>query len=185
MRFGFAGEIVIPTLPIKPLGKPVLCVISVQCSPASVVLKMPPPVPPLISIHGLRPACQSAAYKSSGLLGSITSSIAPVESLRKRTFFQVLPPSVVLKTPRSGFVPQTCPSAATYATSPLRGSMRKREICCVSFRPIDVHVFPASVVFHTPSPYETLPRIGYSPPPTHTTSGFFSSTAIAPMDPPK
>src|SRR5512146_259576 len=89
-RFGLAGEIAMPTLPMIPVGNPGLRVISVQCSPPSVVLKMPPPAPPLIRSHGLRPACQSAAYRTSGLLGSITSSIAPVESLRKRIRFQVL-----------------------------------------------------------------------------------------------
>ena len=110
---GFTGEIAIPTLPMIPLGSPVLRVISVQWSPPSVVLKIPLPAPPLINSHGFRPACQSAAYSTSGFVGSITSSIAPVESFRKRIFFQVLPPSVVLKTPRSGFGAQTCPNAAT------------------------------------------------------------------------
>jgi hypothetical protein len=46
-------------------------------------------------------------------------------------------------------------------------------------------VFPASVDFHTPSPWETLPRMGYSPPPTYTMSGFDSLTAIPPIVPPK
>src|SRR3954468_14482532 len=58
-------------------------------------------------------------------------------------------------------------------------------ICRVSFRPMYVHVFPPSVVFHTPSPWETLPRSGYSPPPTYTTSGDEGATAIAPIVPPK
>src|SRR5512146_3460486 len=55
----------------------------------------------------------------------------------------------------------------------------------VSPRPRNVHVLPPSVVFHTPSPCETLPRIGYSPPPTYTTSGADGATAIAPIVPPK
>ncbi len=38
---------------------------------------------------------------------------------------------------------------------------------------------------YTPSPWETLPRIGNSPPPTYTMSGFDSLTAIAPIVPPK
>src|SRR4051812_34153386 len=58
-------------------------------------------------------------------------------------------------------------------------------ICLVSARPMNDHVFPPSVVFHTPSPCETLPRIGYSPPPTYTTSGAEGATAIAPIVPPK
>src|SRR3954470_20417059 len=58
-------------------------------------------------------------------------------------------------------------------------------ICRVSPRPMKLHVFPPSVVFHTPSPCDTLPRIGYSPPPTYTTSGADGATAIAPTGPPK
>src|SRR6185312_7128893 len=85
-----------PTLPISPLGSPGARVISVQCSPASVDLKIPLPAPPDDSSHGVRPACQSAAYITSGLDGSSTSSIAPVESLRYSTRRQCAPPSVVL-----------------------------------------------------------------------------------------
>src|SRR5438046_1338751 len=44
---------------------------------------------------------------------------------------------------------------------------------------------PPSVVLNTPSPWETLPRIAYSPVPTYTTSGFDSLTPIAPIVPPK
>src|SRR5687767_6043370 len=58
-------------------------------------------------------------------------------------------------------------------------------MCLLSLRPLDVQVRAPSVVFHTPSPCETLPRIGYSPPPTYTMSGFDSATAIAPIVPPK
>src|SRR4051794_17917621 len=55
----------------------------------------------------------------------------------------------------------------------------------VSLSPMDVQVLPPSVVFHTPSPWETFPRSGYSPPPTYTTSGADGATAIAPIVPPK
>src|SRR5437588_4304256 len=58
-------------------------------------------------------------------------------------------------------------------------------ICRVSLRPMYVQLFPPSVVFHTPSPCETFPRSGYSPPPTYTTSGDDGATAIAPIVPPK
>ena len=58
-------------------------------------------------------------------------------------------------------------------------------ICLVSLSPMYVHVLPPSIVFHTPSPCATLPRIGYSPPPTYTTSGAEGATAIAPIVPPK
>src|SRR6266576_5921324 len=69
--------------------------------------------------------------------------------------------------------------------SGLVGCTRTREICCVSASPTFVQVLPPSVVFQTPSPAATLPRIGYSPVPTYTTSGFDSETPIAPIVPPK
>src|ERR1043166_5944271 len=120
-----------------------------------------------------------------GFDGSIARSPMPVESFRKRIFFQLLPPSVVLNTPRSAFGPHTWPSAPTYATSGFLGLSTMRAICCVSLSPSDVHVRPPSVVFHMPSPCDTLPRIGLSPPPTYTMSGLLSLTAIAPIVPPK
>src|SRR5437879_7920383 len=69
--------------------------------------------------------------------------------------------------------------------SGLVGCTRTREICCVSASPREVHVLPPSLVFQTPSPAATLPRMGYSPVPTYTMSGFDSETPIAPMVPPK
>src|SRR6266700_3325243 len=66
--------------------------------------------------------------------------------------------------------------------SGLVGWTRTRAICCVSARPSEVHVLPPSVVFQTPSPCDTLPRIGNSPVPTYTMSGFDSET---PIEPPK
>src|SRR6266702_3799540 len=69
--------------------------------------------------------------------------------------------------------------------SGLVGCTRTRAICCVSARPRNVQVLPPSVVFQTPSPCDTLPRIGNSPVPTYTMSGFDSETPIAPMVPPK
>src|SRR5664279_2133439 len=62
--------------------------------------------------------------------------------------------------------------------------MRTRAICPAFSSPACHHVLPASVVFHTPSPPETLPRIPHSPVPTYTMSGFDSLTPIAPMVPP-
>src|SRR3954471_2121530 len=58
-------------------------------------------------------------------------------------------------------------------------------ICRVSPRPMKLHVFPPSVVFHTPSPCDTLPRSGYSPPPTYTTSGAAAAAPTAAMGPRK
>src|SRR5437879_5411913 len=82
-------------LPSSPAGRPGLCVSSVQCSPPSDDLRMPPPTPPDISCHGLRCACQNAAYSTAEFDGSSTRSEIPVESLRKSTLRHVLPPSVV------------------------------------------------------------------------------------------
>src|SRR5438477_11892562 len=69
--------------------------------------------------------------------------------------------------------------------SGLVGCTRTRAICCVSARPTNVQVLPPSVVFHTPSPWDTLPRIGKSPVPPYTMSGVDSETPIAPIVPPK
>src|SRR5256712_5911528 len=184
-RVGFAGEMASPMLPSRPGGSPGLCVSSVQCSPPSVDLKIPPPGPPDTSCHGLRCACQKAAYSTSGLDGSRTRSEIPVESLRNSTLFHVLPPSVALYTPRSAFGPKACPWAPTHTMSGLAGCTRTREICCVSASPTKVQGLPPSAVLKPPSPCEMLPRIGYSPVPTYTMSGFDSLTPNAPMVPPK
>src|SRR6267378_5448203 len=69
--------------------------------------------------------------------------------------------------------------------SGLAGWTRTRAICCVSASPRKIQVLPPSVVFHTPSACDKLTRIGNSPVPTYTISGFDSETPIAPMVPPK
>src|SRR5437660_2285689 len=102
-----------PIRPITPAGRPGLRVISVQVSPASVDLKRPLPGPPLDICHDTRYASQRAAYITLGLRRSIARSIAAVLLSRKSTFFHVLPPSVDLNTPRSGFGAAGCPNAAT------------------------------------------------------------------------
>ena len=45
-------------------------------------------------------------------LGSMTRSTAPVRASTLSEWLQLLPPSVVLNTPRSGFSPHRWPSAA-------------------------------------------------------------------------
>src|SRR5687767_9894744 len=112
-RLEFAPETDMPMSPQMPCGRPGLRVISVHVSPPSVVLNTPEPAPPETSCHGRRCACQKPAYRTLGLLGSITRSTMPVESFRKRILSQVLPPSFERKTPRSGFEPYTWPSAPT------------------------------------------------------------------------
>src|SRR5260370_38118951 len=69
--------------------------------------------------------------------------------------------------------------------SGLVGGTRSGAIWCVSARQSEAHVLPPSVVFQMPSPWDTLPRMGNSPVPTYTMSGFDSDTPIAPTVPPK
>src|SRR5437764_1399609 len=91
-----------------------------------------------------------------------------------------LPPSVVLKRPRSLFGPQQCPSAATNATSGFVGWTTTRPMWCVSARPQLFHVLPPSVERYTPLPQLTEFRGLASPVPTYTTSGLPWHTATAP-----
>src|SRR5687767_7609393 len=86
--------------------------------------------------------------------------------------------------PRSGVPFHRSPCPATYTRSGFDGCTRTTEICFVASRPMRVHVFPASVLLYTPSPYDDdCPRIACSPVPTYTTLGSDSATAIAPMEP--
>src|SRR5579864_2695052 len=98
------------------------------------------------------------------------------------TFFQVLPPSEVLKTPRSSLSSHKCPVAQTSTVLPSLGSIRIFAMCSLSFRPTLVQFSPLSVDLYTPSPTETLLRVQASPVPTHTVFGFEGSIATAPMD---
>src|SRR6516165_2637762 len=96
------------------------------------------------------------------------------------TFFQVLPPSLLLNKPRSGLEPNRCPIAATYTILGLVGSTATRPIDCVSSRPMCSQVLPPSFVPQTPSPIEELWRLLASPVPTYTTSGFEGAMPMAP-----
>src|SRR5678815_4273108 len=121
MRLESAPEMATPILPSTPVGRPGLRVISVQCSPPSVDLKRPLPGPPLDIEYSTRNASQSAANITSGLWGSIVMSTAPVLLSRNSTLRQVLPPSVVLKTPRSSLGTPYRPKSATKTMSGLVG----------------------------------------------------------------
>src|ERR1019366_2213536 len=109
-------------------------------------------------------------------------SVNPVFSSTYLILFHVLPPSVVLYTPRSGLGPKRCPGTATYTTSGCFGSMTMRAIVCDSFSPMFVNVFPPSVDLYKPSPNEDVCLLFGSPVPTYTISGFVGSTASAPID---
>ena len=101
--------------------------------PPSAVLNKPPPRPLRATIgpywsgpgQSLRGAEESRRTRRAGVptgrrasrsgrTGSIRSSRAPVLSSTYSTLSHVLPPSVVLKTPRSSLAPHTRPKAATY-----------------------------------------------------------------------
>ncbi len=64
-------------------------------------------------VHGFRSIRDIQAYTTLGLPGWSSRSIAPVLSDTNSVFFQVLPPSVVLKTPRSPLGLKMSPYAAT------------------------------------------------------------------------
>ena len=105
-RCELAGETATPILPSAPLGIPGLKVSSFHVSPPSVLFHRPLRPLPASMPHGIRWNFHMAAYRTRGLFTSSERSIAPVLSLRKSTFFQLLPPSVVRNTPRSGLGPK-------------------------------------------------------------------------------
>src|SRR5437660_5494250 len=140
-------------------------------------LSGPPPLKP----KGVRRRSYAAAYKVSGLSGSMATSLTPVSSLIFSTCDQVLPPSAVLYTPRSGFAPHKCPSAATYTTSGFFGWITIRPMCRVASSPIFFQVFPPSRDLYAPSPQEELWRLFGSPVPTHTTAGSDGAIAMSPI----
>ena len=133
-RSGLAGDTVTATLPTMPVGKPPSSFF--QVSPPSVLRYTPPSPPPLISVQGLRSARQAPANRMRGFFGFMATSTTPVLSFRKSTFSQVLPPSFVRKTPRSRFLPNGCPSAATYAMSGLPGCTTIAPMAPVSGSPM-------------------------------------------------
>src|SRR5215204_399777 len=107
---------------------------------------MPPSLagPPLMMSHPLRKPLYIAAYRMSGFSQSTSMSRPPVSLLTNSVFFQVLPPSVVLKMPRSSLGPNGDPSAASHTVLVLNGWTLMPPICPDSLRPMNDHVLPAS-----------------------------------------
>ena len=66
-----------------------------QLSPPSVDLKIPLVIPPAMRAPGVRIRSHIAAYTADGLSGSITTSIAEVESEMNSTCVQLCPPSLL------------------------------------------------------------------------------------------
>src|SRR6267142_1694827 len=137
--------------------------------------------PPPLNPKGVRRRWYAAAYSVSGLSGSMAMSLTPVSSLIFRTCDQLLPPSLVLYTPRSGFGPHKCPSAATYTTSEFFAWTTIRPMCRVASSPIFFHVFPPSSDLYTPLPHDELCRLFGSPVPTHTMDGSDGAIAMSPI----
>src|SRR6266852_81523 len=104
MRLPSAPEMLTPILPSTVSGQPLPSTFFQELPPSADRYR-PLPVPPLVRLHGVRFASQSAANRMLGFLGSMARSIAPVLSSLKRTFSQLFPPSRERKTPRSAFGP--------------------------------------------------------------------------------
>src|SRR5574337_333757 len=153
-----------------------------QVRPPSVGLKMPPSVLPFTCVHGLRCSVHMPASSTFGLEGSIWMSLAPVVSLTYSTFFQFLPPSVVMNTPRVTLGFHGLPSTATYTVSGSFGLTTMFEISPASASPLNCQVLPASGEKYTPRPISTSLRGLASPVPTQTSFGFEGASATAPMD---
>src|SRR5437868_60027 len=109
-------------------------------------------------------------------------SLTPVSWSMNSVLVQVAPPSLDIKTPRSGFGPQRSPSAATYRMSGFDGCTTIRPMWKVSFRPICFHVLPASMDLYTPLPHDELCRLLASPVPTYTIAGFDGASVTSPME---
>ena len=77
----------------------------VQLSPPSRLVQSPLSGPPLSRPQVQICICQVAAKRMRGLVGSITTSIAPEFSPEKSTRSQFSPPSTVRKSPRSCWGP--------------------------------------------------------------------------------
>src|SRR5437899_12844194 len=111
----------------------------------------------------------------------MATSLTPVSSLIFSTCDQVLPPSAVLYTPRSGFAPHKCPSAATYTTSGFFGWITLGPLCPIAWTLIFFPGFPSSIYLYAPSPQDDLCRFFVSPVPTHTIHGSDGAIAMSPM----
>src|SRR5881227_385279 len=135
-------------------GKPLLAsaVISVHVLPPSVERNKPLAEgavglsPPERYSQPFRRKSHIVANMMSGLIGSIFTSVQPVERFAPlRTWFHVLPPSVVLYRPRSGESLHNAPGTAAKTVSPFLGSTTTREIRSDFSKPARVQVSPPSV----------------------------------------
>ena len=100
-RRGLLGATAIPVRPIPSLGNPAVSCVHVV--PPSVDLKIPPPGPFVGEYvnQGGRRVFHRPAKTTLVLVGSMTTSTAPILSSLYSTFCQLLPPSRERNTPRS------------------------------------------------------------------------------------
>src|SRR5207248_10711437 len=110
MRLGFDGAIATASRPYGLFGKPLFAsvVISVQVAPPSAERYKPlpdglsGPSPPERNVQPFRRKSHMQAKSTLGSFGSLVTHDAPVEGFAPfKIRFQVLPPSVVLYSPRS------------------------------------------------------------------------------------
>src|SRR6202035_5744150 len=145
---GLDGATARAILPHGLSGSPLLfpSFISVQCSPPSVDSNSPLPDPPERKVHPCRRKSHIEAKMVFGSCADIASIPQPVDPFAPaRTFFQVLPPSEVLKTPRSSLSFQMWPVAHASTLLLSLGSTRILAICSEFFKPMLVQFSPPSV----------------------------------------
>src|SRR6266581_5672303 len=117
---GLDGATATATRPHGLDGSPFALLSSVQDAPPSLLLNRPLPLgasgpsPPERNVHPLRRKSHIPAKIVFGFSGSMEIMEHPVDALAPfRTFVQVFPPSVVLKTPRSSLSLQSFPGTQT------------------------------------------------------------------------
>src|SRR5438477_2741892 len=154
MRCAFEGAIATAIRPYGFFGKPLLAsdVTSAHVLPLSVERNNPLAEgavgrsPPERYSQPLRRKSHIAANMMSGLVGSIFTSVQPVERFAPlRTSCQVLPPSVVLYRPRSGESLHNAPGTATKTVSLFLGSTVIRATRSDFSKPARDHDSPPSV----------------------------------------
>jgi hypothetical protein len=96
---------------------------------------MADPGPPWMMVNTCRRRWWVAATITSGFFGSMTKSVTPVCSSVSSSLVQVLPPSVVLYSPRSPPALHSGPWEATNTVSDSVGWTTILAMCSDAFRP--------------------------------------------------
>src|SRR6266487_6803382 len=150
---GLDGATLTATRPHGFGGSPdaLVDVSSVQVAPPSVLLNSPEPLravslsPPERNVQPRRRKSHIPAYRVLGCDGSIVIIEQPVDALAPlRTLAHVLPPSVVLYTPRSSLSLHSLPGTQSYTVLVSWGSTRIFTMCSDSRSPMLVQLSPPS-----------------------------------------